>query len=415
MKSLTSLLLLCSAFLMVASKAVNLFPGEEWTTGYLPAADDSKALFYYLVKCRNKSVTAPPLIVWLEGGPGYTSAAGIYMHGGPYIVNNLTGAIIWNKDAWNNVADVLFIDQPAGTFFSYSNDYNKMCSDLPCIVDDLQAFLKNFFAAYPQYRNRDYYITGISYGGHYVPGISQRVVADPVLNKTFKGAMIFNGFYDVFRQAAGNARFLYEKGLVSSASYSIVVAGLMFCKVMARFNVPLLNVICGQFDAFSYTYFGLDNDPYNVEQLNGDDPYETSMKEYLNKVEVQKALGVKVDFAMYNWTVYDYLFSDALVQTQQYLVPLLNNNLTVYMVHGDADFVCSHLGGIAVAESIEWDGQEKFVNTSFVDWVYKGTVLAQHKTYKNMKYIRVNHVGHSMFYSQREFGLEIIKKFLGAS
>ncbi len=415
MKSLIALLLLSGLVFSAWSKAVNPFPGEEWSTGYLTASDEDKALFYYLIKCRNKSISNPPLMIWLEGGPGYSSAAGIYMHGGPYIVNNMTGAIVWNKDAWNSVADVLFVDQPAGTIFSYSNDYNKICADLTCIVDDLQAFLRNFFAAYPQYRSRDYYITGISYGGHYVPAIGERVQADPSMNRTFKGVLIFNGFYDVFRQAEANSRFLFGKGLVGTAKFSMTLTALAFCKVMVRFQIPVINMICGQFDAMSYTYYGLDNDPYNVEQKDGDDPYETTMKDYLNRDNIQSALGVRQEFATYNWTVFDYLFADALIPTQQLLVPLLNRGLKVYMVHGDADFVCSHLGGIAVAHSIEWDGQKGFEKEEFTNWVYKGSVLGQYKGYKNLKYVRVNHVGHSMFYCQREFGLEIIKEFLGQS
>ena len=37
---------------------------------------------------------------------------------------------------------------------------------------DFYNFLKNFYAKYPAFRNRELYLTGESFAGHYIPAIA---------------------------------------------------------------------------------------------------------------------------------------------------------------------------------------------------------------------------------------------------
>eukprot|EP00831_Metopus_contortus_P049143 TRINITY_DN4043_c0_g1_i4.p3 TRINITY_DN4043_c0_g1~~TRINITY_DN4043_c0_g1_i4.p3 ORF type:complete len:191 (+),score=41.52 TRINITY_DN4043_c0_g1_i4:35-607(+) len=103
---------------------------------------------------------------------GASSALGVFSEGGPYIVNNKTKELERNIYAWNEVADVLFIDQPVGVQFSFANDQSSMCKTEGCVADDLYTFLVAFYSRYPEYKKRNLYISGVSYGGHYVPAIA---------------------------------------------------------------------------------------------------------------------------------------------------------------------------------------------------------------------------------------------------
>ncbi|MFS7962393.1 putative carboxypeptidase D [Helianthus anomalus] len=72
------------------------------------------------------------------------------------------------------VANLLFLESPAGVGYSYTNT----TSDLYTFGDartaeDSYAFLVNWFERFPQYKHRDFYIAGESYVGHYVPQFSQ--------------------------------------------------------------------------------------------------------------------------------------------------------------------------------------------------------------------------------------------------
>ena len=77
------------------------------------------------------------------------------------------------------VANVIFLESPAGVGFSYSNtssDYSNT-GDTSTAIDSY-TFLLNWLERFPQYKTRELFITGESYAGHYVPQL-----ADTILSK----------------------------------------------------------------------------------------------------------------------------------------------------------------------------------------------------------------------------------------
>jgi serine carboxypeptidase-like clade 2 len=72
------------------------------------------------------------------------------------------------------VANVIFLESPAGVGFSYaSNDTNNNnnVGDRRT-AEDAFVFLLNWLERFPEYKGRDFYIAGESYGGHYVPQLA---------------------------------------------------------------------------------------------------------------------------------------------------------------------------------------------------------------------------------------------------
>lgn len=75
------------------------------------------------------------------------------------------------------VANMLFLESPAGVGFSYSNttsDYDHAGDKNT--ADDAYIFIVNWLERFPQYKTRDFYITGESYAGHYVPQLAFNIV-----------------------------------------------------------------------------------------------------------------------------------------------------------------------------------------------------------------------------------------------
>ncbi|KAM0028786.1 putative carboxypeptidase D [Helianthus debilis subsp. tardiflorus] len=66
------------------------------------------------------------------------------------------------------VANVLFLESPAGGF-SYSNTSSDYVTGDAQTARDSYTFLINWLERFPGYKTRDFYITGESYAGHYVP------------------------------------------------------------------------------------------------------------------------------------------------------------------------------------------------------------------------------------------------------
>ena len=60
--------------------------------------------------------------------------------------------------------NVLFIDSPVGSGFSYVED-DIYCKTNAEIVDDLLTFMKQFYKKFPKFMNTPTYIITESYGG----------------------------------------------------------------------------------------------------------------------------------------------------------------------------------------------------------------------------------------------------------
>lgn len=76
-----------------------------------------------------------------------------------------------------SVANVLFLESPAGVGFSYSNttsDYQSGGDRKT--ANDNYAFLVNWLERFPEYKKRDFYISGESYAGHYVPQLAHTIL-----------------------------------------------------------------------------------------------------------------------------------------------------------------------------------------------------------------------------------------------
>jgi serine carboxypeptidase-like clade 2 len=59
-------------------------------------------------------------------------------------------------------------------------------------VDSTHAFLVKFFDVFSQFKSNDFYVTGESYGGHYVPMIATAILDHGVLVNQTKGFLIGN-------------------------------------------------------------------------------------------------------------------------------------------------------------------------------------------------------------------------------
>jgi hypothetical protein len=92
-------------------------------------------------------------VIWLNGGPGCSSMDGALMEVGPYRLKNDT-TLEYNDGSWDEFANLLFVDQPVGTGFSYVNS-NSYLHELDQVGEHFLVFLEKFFNLFPQYQDDD--------------------------------------------------------------------------------------------------------------------------------------------------------------------------------------------------------------------------------------------------------------------
>ncbi|KAL0334949.1 UNVERIFIED_CONTAM: Serine carboxypeptidase-like 1 [Sesamum radiatum] len=109
----------------------NLKPGRDLIGALHDSSDtfvgeeDEVQLFYYFIQSENDPAR-DPLILWLTGGPGCSGFSGLIYEIGPlaFDVEAFDGSLpslIINPYSWTKIANIIFIDSPVGTGFSYAN------------------------------------------------------------------------------------------------------------------------------------------------------------------------------------------------------------------------------------------------------------------------------------------------------
>ncbi|KAK4154409.1 Alpha/Beta hydrolase protein [Chaetomidium leptoderma] len=74
--------------------------------------------FFWFFEARKDPANAP-LAIWLNGGPGGSSMMGLLEENGPCFVGPDSNSTYLNPWSWNNEVNMLYIDQPVQTGFSY--------------------------------------------------------------------------------------------------------------------------------------------------------------------------------------------------------------------------------------------------------------------------------------------------------
>ena len=82
---------------------------------------------------------------------------------GPCRVTNVTGEPEFHKEAWNNNANIFFVDQPIGVGFSYA-EYGEAVYTTEDAAIDIAKFVFLFFENFPQFKGRAFHMAGESFG-----------------------------------------------------------------------------------------------------------------------------------------------------------------------------------------------------------------------------------------------------------
>lgn len=163
-----------------------------------------------------------PIAFWTNGGPGCSGLIGFMTEQGPFRPN-ADLSLSFNKYAWNQVANMVFIESPAGVGFSYSDskaDYTT--GDAQTAIDNYN-LIQAFFTRFPEYKNNDLYLTSESYGGHYLPTLAKQIVdentaaVNPILN--FKGFAVGNPYTDVYSGTPAMIDTYWGHQLIAKPTY----------------------------------------------------------------------------------------------------------------------------------------------------------------------------------------------------
>jgi len=321
-------------------------------------------MFYWLFKSR-KAPSTDPLVLWLTGGPGCASEVALFFENGPFGINN-NQSLKFNPYSWNNASNLLYIDNPVGTGFS-KGKLGTLDKNEDEIAEGIYKALAGFLVQNPEFKGREFFITGESYAGHYIPSIAYYLMNNGTdLDLNFKGVAIGNGWVDPYVQYPQYAEFAHENKLIGNAEYYLLKGGFKVCQGLVATGIwlPAMDFCSILMDTIAGSPIKPRFNLYDIRIPCEKPPlcYDMSASDkYLNTPAVQKTLGVTgrkwVECAK---APHIALLGDWIKNMAPKISDVLEKGLQVLVYSGDKDFVCNWRGGEAWTNKVDWTGGADF-------------------------------------------------------
>ncbi|KAG0330859.1 hypothetical protein BG004_001950 [Podila humilis] len=487
-------------------------PIEESFAGHIPIRPWSQdgyhgetSMFYWFFPAIKPKAISPPLLIWLQGGPGSSSMIGLFFENGPIRVTKdmkLTRA----PTSWADEYSVLFIDQPVGTGYSYvtniDNETGQPVKDEGTLQDlliklnkeldedekaeaaifealgdkplqfkadalrmdknqqesplhwhgyvkdqrgvaaDLIQFLDKFYDRYPEQKDVDLYLTGESYAGKYVPSFAHAIMERNLdeLNThnqyPLKGIALGNSLTDPVSQVNIHADHAYFLGLVDNkqAEQMREFQKLSIQEIHKGRFVTALEQRLTVFDLFKNATGGLNW--YDIRK--GDVPNDWStMETFMNLKPVKDSLnvfgprssfleehGVSADEieriekgrALTEYfkdpLVLNTLYADIMKSTAWMVSDLLKYGIRVVAYQGVYDFRDAVAGSTAWINSLEWSGQNEFLEAERKVWMVDGKLAGFVTSVPGLSRVVLLGAGHLAPMDQGEAAFAMIKAFV---
>ncbi|PCH38417.1 serine carboxypeptidase [Wolfiporia cocos MD-104 SS10] len=410
-------------------------------TGYIDIR--ARHLFFYFFESRSDP-DKDDVIFWTNGGPGCSSSLGLFMELGPCRVTNPDNAT-FNPYAWNENANIFFIDQPIGVGFSYA-DYGETVSTTPEAAKDIAAFVAIFFEHFSKFKGRSFHMAGESYGGRYIPVFASAVYdqnvrlieagATPV---NLTSVMIGNGctdwatmtssYYDMqclpvsvppvqdisscvrMKQAVPRCQDMLQASCVDKFDSIGCEAANLFCS--AEISEP---------------FYATGYNPYDVSKLCDGPisdtlcyPVTKSIGAYLDRPDIRAQIGVDpsltANFSSCNMQVNSafHAADDPQFPTQYYIAALLERGVRALIYVGANDWICNWVGNERMTLGLEWTGQDGFVAEPLREWEVDGEVAGLTRSAGPLTFATLYGAGHMVPYDTPNQSLVMVQRWLAGS
>ncbi|KAI1462695.1 alpha/beta-hydrolase [Annulohypoxylon moriforme] len=381
-------------------------------------------------------------VIWLNGGPGCSSEDGALMEIGPYRLKD-ENTLEYNNGSWNEFANLLFVDNPVGTGYSYVNT-DSYVHELDEMANQFVTFLEKWYKLFPEYEHDDIYIAGESFAGQHIPYIAKAVLERNKLPQTqtawnLKGLLIGNGWVSPPEQYEAYLSFAYEKGIVAKGSDTSgkLEAQYRVCrKDLATSGNRVDNTACERVlqDILRLTQTRNskgEQECYNMYDVRLKDVYPscgmnwppdlTSVTPYLRKQEVVNALHINTN-KVTGWTECNGAVGNAFnTQTSKpsvdYLPDLLKE-VNILLFSGAEDLICNHLGTESFISNMQWNGGKGFELSPGNwaprrDWTFEGEAAGFWQEARNLTYVLFYNSSHMVPFDYPRRTRDMLDRFMG--
>jgi len=394
----------------------------------------AKDMFFWYFPTQNDKPNAP-LLIWLQGGPGGSSMFGLFAEMGPFGLSAEL-KLVPNAESWNTDYGMLFIDNPVGAGFSYTTDQDGYCTDTKdCVARNLYSLLQQFYQVFPEQLQSKLFITGESYGGHYVPAIGAYIHEQNTKKENkmipLAGIAVGDGWVDPVNMIPAYPDMVFNMGMCDASEKAKIadycqrsVAMIEKGDMSGAFNVwdQMLNGDIWPYANYFHNITG-SNDYDNFLNTNAPASFDYYAK-YLNQPAIRKALHVgNTPFGTNASDCEMALVPDFMVSYRQEVETLLSSTGPTYnvlMYSGQLDVII----GAALTENfmpmMQWPGRNAYMAAQKKVWRINpsDTEVAGYVRQvvqaggSNLTYAIVRAAGHIVPGDQPQRAKEMIRKFV---
>ncbi|KAG0706689.1 peptidase S10 serine carboxypeptidase [Suillus ampliporus] len=427
----------------------NLCDTVKQYSGYLDITD-GKHLFFWFFESRS-SPREDPLVLWLNGGPGCSSIVGLLLEHGPCLITDEGNSTRHNPYSWNKNANIIYLDQPVGSGFSYSSDGSSTTTS-PDVAKDVYAFLELFMHRFPEYSKLPFHIAGESYGGRYLPHIATEIYqrnkqlvkwpSSELVPIHLASVMIGNGLVDPLTQMPSVVEYacegpyaIYDDPFGSECR--ALRAAAPVCRRMIeacyKFESPLTCVpataycwqgIFGPIFSHGYNYY--DARKKCSEKEDGSLCYKEVqwIEKWLNVAEHKATLGVDSGFEFTSCNIpvnlkFNYLHGDGMKNGAALLPELIANGIRLLIYAGNTDLMCNFMGETQFVSDLDSMFHDEFLAAPTIPWLVNGSIVGEIRsagsrgsTAGNVTLAVIFEAGHMSPYDQPAATLDMMTKWI---
>ncbi|BFZ22623.1 hypothetical protein BsWGS_25662 [Bradybaena similaris] len=366
-------------------------------------------LFFWFFPSLND--TNAPLMVWLNGGPMISSMFGLLYENGPIRTitdNNHKVTYERRPNSWADPFSMLYIDNPVGTGFSYS-ETNSSKTTQDGYSEELYLFIEQFYLMFPVYFSRELYIGGQSYAGKYVPAFAHRIhtrILEGTSNIPLTGIYLGGPYFDPLIQSMEFCEFFYSLGAISHSR-------LMRCKQEVS---ELPQILSGNSEHLKFVELFKMAFPYVIgswinNYIATEDPLYMEVENVMNTGTMKDVLhACALNFTVSNSEKVKFK-SDLFKSTKSMMVDILDN-YKVLLYTGDYDAIITSPMVEAALLTTPWSQQEEYKISTRSVWKVKDDLRGFYTKVGDFCRVVVHKAGHQTPHDQPESSLDMMVDFV---
>ncbi|KAL1420033.1 hypothetical protein MTO96_024707 [Rhipicephalus appendiculatus] len=390
-------------------------------SGFITVNKELQANLYFIYMQAEIDPERAPLMIYLQGGPGKSGTFGQFLEVGPLGVNS-EGILYRRQHTVQKIFNVIFLDQPAGSGFSFTKSQMGYARSIDDCVTGQREFLRQFLLLFPENKNRELYIAGESYGSRGAVALAHNLMTNPDLGIPLKvsGVIAASAVFGNALDLLDSADTLYHFGMLDANGRD------MFAQAMHRIRHLWANNRTTALQILSHTIFRLHPTPSLFMNLTGYNDHASLFSDqkprefihyyrYMQKPLLKRALHLcshaTVDSS--RLLVMLYLAGDYDTDMREKVEYLLDATKMLVFT-GQIDTVFPAVNQERYLMSLNWTGTAEFRKAARRSWYVDGPgskLTGYVKTTKDLTYVVLTRAGHHVIADASEAVYNVIERF----